>query len=100
MQLQLQLALGSDLAAYDFKCQVFRALTNKGYQVKDFGCNSSMEGDYPIIAETVASRVANGEYDRGLLICGTGQGMAIAANKVKGIRAALCYDILPALLSR
>jgi ribose 5-phosphate isomerase B len=100
MQTQLKLALGCDLAAYDFKCQVLRALTAKGYELRDFGCNSSAEGDYPVIAEAVARAVAAGDFDRGLLICGTGQGMAMAANKVPGVRAALCYDLLPALLSR
>ena len=100
MQTQLKLVIGCDLAAYDFKIQAVTALRGRGYNITDLGCNSSMEGDYPPIAEEVGKRVASGEFDRGLLICGTGQGMAMAANKVKGVRAALCYDILPALLSR
>jgi RpiB/LacA/LacB family sugar-phosphate isomerase len=82
MQNGLKLALGCDLAAYDFKCQVLQALRARAYQVKDFGCHSSAEGEYPLIAEAVAGRVAAGEFDRGLLVCGTGQGMAMAANKV------------------
>jgi ribose 5-phosphate isomerase B len=100
MQTQLKLAMGCDMAAYDFKCQALQGLVVKGYQVTDFGCNSSTEGEYPPIAEAVARAVAAGKFDRGLLICGTGQGMAMAANKVQGARAALCYDIFPALLSR
>ena len=100
MQTQLKLAIGCDLAAYDFKVQAITALRCRGYSITDLGCHSSMEGDYPPIAEEVGKRVSSGEFDRGLLICGTGQGMAMAANKVKGVRAALCYDILPALLSR
>ena len=100
MQTQFKLVMGCDLAAYDFKIQVIASLRNRGYNITDIGCHSSMEGEYPQIAEEAGARVASGEFDRGLLICGTGQGMAMAANKVKGVRAALCYDILPALLSR
>jgi len=100
MQTQLKLIMGCDLAAYDFKNQALKDLRNKGYDITDVGCFSSMEGDYPPIAEEVATRVVAEEFDRGLLICGTGQGMAMAANKVAGARAALCYDIFPALVSR
>jgi len=100
MQTQLKLIMGCDLAAYDFKVRVLGALRNSGYDVADIGCHNSDEGEYPFIAEETGTRVASGEFDRGLLICGTGQGMAIAANKVKGVRAALCYDIFTALLSR
>ena len=100
MENHLKLIIGCDLAAYDFKCQVLQKLSEKKYNIVDIGCYSSEQGDYPPIAEEVALRVVNGEFDRGLLICGTGQGMAIAANKIKGVRAALCYDILPAILSR
>ena len=100
MQTQLKLAIGCDLAAYDFKIIVRDRLLERGYQLEDLGCNSSFEGDFPHVAEKVAKRVVAGEFDRGLLLCGTGQGMAIAANKVQGVRAALCYDIFPALMSR
>ena len=100
MQNQLKLIIGSDLAAYDFKLTILDILRKRGYKLHDAGCESAFEGDYPPIAEQVATRVAKGEFDRGLLICGTGQGMAMAANKVKGVRAALCHDIFPALLSR
>jgi len=100
MQTQMKLIIGCDLAAYDFKISVVAALRAKGYMVEDVGCDSSMKGDYPVYAEKVAKRVVSGEFDRGLLICGTGQGMTMAANKVKGARCALCFDLLPALLSR
>jgi ribose 5-phosphate isomerase B len=100
MQTQLKIVIGCDLAAYDFKTQAIKSMRERGYTITDIGCHSSREGDYPPVAEEVGLRVVSGEFDRGLLICGTGQGMAMAANKVKGARAALCYDILPALLSR
>lgn len=100
MQTQFKLVIGCDLAAYDFKNAALKALKERGYDVTDVGCWSSQEGDYPQIAEEVATRVVAGEFDRGLLICGTGQGMAMAANKVKGARAALCYQEFTALMSR
>lgn len=100
MQTQFKLVIGCDLAAYDFKNRAIKELRDRGYSVTDVGCFSSLEGDYPPIAEEVATRVVSGEFDKGLLICGTGQGMAMAANKVKGARAALCYDVFPAIMSR
>jgi len=100
MQTQIKLAIGCDLAAYDFKMAIIRELKNRGYTLTDVGCNSSMEGDYPDIAKAVAELVSSKKVDRGILMCGTGQGMAIAANKCKGIRAALCYDIFGAIMCR
>ncbi|MHB1393336.1 MAG: ribose 5-phosphate isomerase B [Clostridia bacterium] len=100
MQTQLKLAIGCDLAAYDYKLEVLKRLRERGYTVTDAGCHSSMEGDYPNAAKAVADLVVAGEVDRGILICGTGQGICMAANKIRGIRAALCYDIFPALMSR
>lgn len=100
MQTQFKLIIGCDLAAFDFKNLVLNELRTRGYDITDIGCFSSQEGDYPPIAEEVAARVVSGEFDRGLLLCGTGQGMAMAANKVKGARAALCYDVFPAIMSR
>lgn len=100
MELQLKLAIGSDLAGYDLKIEIFRRLKTKGYDIIDFGCNSSEIGEYPEHAKKVAEAVVRGEYDRGILICGTGQGMAMAANKVKGARAALCYQPFTAIMSR
>ncbi len=100
MEQQLKLIMGCDLAAYDFKCEILDAMRRNGYTIKDVGCNSSKEGLYAPIAKQVADAVASGEYNYGILICGTGQGMAMAANKVKGIKAALCYDIFPAVMSK
>lgn len=100
MEKQLKLVIGCDLSGYDLKVDIVRRLRDKGYDIVDFGCDSSQEGEYPVYARKVAEAVAKGEYDRGILICGTGQGVMMAANKVKGIRAALCYDVLPAILTR
>lgn len=100
MSKNLKIAMGCDCYAYDFKVGVLELLKMKGYSITDFGCNSSNDGDYVEIAKIVGEKVASGEFDRGLLFCGTGQGMVIAANKIKGIRAALCFDVLPALLTR
>lgn len=96
----MKIAVGCDTPAYFLKLELVKDLEEKGHQVTDVGCHSAEMSDYTIFAKKVGEGVASGEYDRGILICGTGQGMNIAANKVKGIRAALCYDILPALLSR
>lgn len=100
MEQQLKLIMGCDLAAYDFKCEILETMSKNGYTIKDAGCDSSKEGLYAPVAKIVADAVAGGEYDYGILICGTGQGMAMAANKVKGIKAALCYDIFPAVMSK
>ncbi len=100
MQLQLKLALGSDLAGYDFKMQILNKLTERGYTVTDVGCNSSADGIYPIYAKKVADEILADRCDRGILVCGTGQGMQMAANKIRGIRAALATDKLAAILTR
>ncbi|AZO94136.1 RpiB/LacA/LacB family sugar-phosphate isomerase [Halocella sp. SP3-1] len=100
MEQQLRLVMGCDLAAYDFKCQILKSMRSNGYNIEDVGCYSSKEGLYAPIAKKVADLVASKEFDYGILICGTGQGMAMAANKVEGIRAALCYDVFPAVLSK
>lgn len=100
MEQQFSLIIGCDLAAYDFKCEVLKVMKNNGYNIADVGCNSSKEGLYATYAKKVADEVAKGNYDYGILICGTGHGMAMAANKVPGIRAVLCYDVLPAVLSK
>ena len=100
MQTQFKLAIGCDLAGYDLKVEMLRRLRSKGYDVTDFGCDSSQAGEYPVAAQKVALAVRDGGYDRGILICGTGQGVAMAANKVKGTRAALCYTPFAALMAR
>jgi ribose 5-phosphate isomerase B len=82
------------------KDKVIRQLAEKGYAYKDFGCNPEETVDYPDIAVKVAEAIAGGEFERGFLICGTGIGMCIAANKVNGIRAAQCYDVFTAKRAR
>lgn len=85
-------AIGSDEAGFRLKGLLIEALEADGQQVKDFGCPSEDPVDYPDIAFEVAEAVARGEHDRGILICGTGIGMAITANKVPGVRAAQAHD--------
>lgn len=86
----MRVALGSDHRGVEQRVPLRALLEQRGHEVVDLGTNSSESVDYPDIAALVARRVANGEADRGLLICGTGIGMSIAANKVHGIRAAVC----------
>jgi ribose 5-phosphate isomerase B len=88
----MKIAIGCDHRGIDMKNKVIKILTDAGHTSKDFGAYTTDSVDYPDIAEKVGKAVVDGEYDRGILICGTGIGMCIAANKVKGIRAAQCYD--------
>ena len=94
------LALACDHGGYELKLAVIEHLKSKGLEVKDFGCYSSDSVDYPDYAYPVAKAVVNGEAEKGILICGTGIGMSIAANKVKGIRCALCSDTFSAHATR
>lgn len=96
----MKIAIGSDHGGYDYKEAISALLRAKGYEVKDFGTYTNESCDYPIYAKLVAEAVAGGEFDRGILICGTGIGMSIAANKIKGIRAALCSDLFSAKVTR
>ncbi len=100
METQLKLIIGSDLSGYDLKTELLRRMRAHGYDITDAGCGSSQEGDYPVYAAKVAKAVVAGEYDRGIVICGTGQGITMAANKVRGARAALCYERFTALMAR
>ncbi|NLM97944.1 MAG: RpiB/LacA/LacB family sugar-phosphate isomerase, partial [Halanaerobiaceae bacterium] len=86
----VKIAIGSDHAGYEMKKEIIKYLKDAGYEYKDMGTDGSQSVDYPDYGFKVARAVADGEYDRGILICGTGIGMSITANKVKGIRAALC----------
>lgn len=86
------IAVGSDEAGFDLKVAVLELLEARGLATRDFGCHSHDAVDYPDIAFDLARAVARGEHDRGILICGTGIGMAIAANKVRGVRAAQVHD--------
>ncbi len=97
---KMKVAIGCDHGGLHLKEDIKSLLADGGYEVTDFGTNSTDSVDYPDIAVPVANAVANGEFERGILICGTGIGIGIAANKVKGIRAALCHDTFSAHASR
>ncbi|OPZ64304.1 MAG: Ribose-5-phosphate isomerase B [Firmicutes bacterium ADurb.Bin506] len=88
----VRIAIGSDEAGFGLKEKVKAFLQRKGYEVEDYGCYDTQPVLYPDIAVKVATAVAEGREGRGILVCGTGIGMCIAANKVPGIRAAVCHD--------
>ncbi|WP_029521207.1 ribose 5-phosphate isomerase B [Persephonella sp. IF05-L8] len=96
----MKVAIGSDHAGFDYKEIVKEHLEEKGFEVIDKGTYSRESVDYPIFGEAVAQAVASGEADRGIVICGTGIGISISANKVKGIRAALCTNEYMARMAR
>ncbi|SDW40910.1 ribose 5-phosphate isomerase B [Marininema mesophilum] len=96
----MKVIIGSDHGGYQLKDALMSVLTELGAQVEDVGCNCADSVDYPDYAQPVAERVASGEFDRGVLICGTGIGMSIAANKVQGIRCAVVSDEFTAQMSR
>ena len=93
-------ALGADHAGFELKEALKAWLIDQGYQILDYGTHSPDSVDYPDYAAQVAEAVAHQKVDRGVLICGTGIGMAIAASKVPGVRAALCSDLYTARMSR
>jgi ribose 5-phosphate isomerase B len=88
----MKLAIGCDEAAYDLKQLLKKHLADAGHEVTDFGTHDARPVLYPDVAISVAEQVAQGAFERALLLCGTGIGMAISANKVRGIRAAQCHD--------
>lgn len=94
------IALGCDQAGYELKQVIMKHLEDRGLEYKDYGSYSSEPVDYPIYGKKVAQAIVDGECDRGILICGTGIGISIAANKVKGIRAAVCSDCFSAEATR
>ena len=96
----MNVALSSDHRGFGAKELIKTFLTGAGHAVVDFGCDSTASCDYPDTAVAGAMSVARGETDRGIMLCGTGIGMSITANKVRGIRAALCHDELTAEMSR
>ncbi len=96
----MRIALGSDHAGFSLKQEVKNLLEELGHEVYDAGTHSTESSDSPDFAAAVGRMVAGGEADAGILICGTGVGMSIAANKVKGIRAAACYDPFTARMAR
>jgi ribose 5-phosphate isomerase B len=96
----MRIAIGADHRGFYIRTKVLELLKQLGHEVQDVGTFSAEAVDYPDIAAEVAGRVSRGEADRGILVCGTGLGMCIAANKFHGVRAAPCHDDLTAELSR
>ena len=94
------IAIGSDHGGYDLKCQVSGYLKEKGIPYKDMGCDSKASVDYPVYGKAVARAVADGTCEKGIVICTTGIGISIAANKVPGVRCALCSEPLSAKMTR
>jgi ribose 5-phosphate isomerase B len=96
----MKVIIGSDHGGFRLKQELVALLQEMKIEVEDIGCHSLESVDYPDYARPVAERVANGEFDRGILVCGTGIGMSIAANKVKGVRCAVVSDEFSARMSR
>ena len=96
----MKIVLANDHSAVDMKKEILTHLEEKGYQVIDIGTNSPESCDYPVFGERAGKMVASGEADLGILICGTGVGISLAANKVKGVRACDCSEPYSAKLSR
>ena len=96
----MKIGIGNDHVGYEMKLEIKEYLEAQGHEVVDFGADSAERSDYPIYGEKVARAVVSGEVDRGVLICGTGVGISLAANKVDGIRAAVCSEPVTASLSK
>ena len=94
------IAIGCDHGGFALKQEIIKHLTKKGIDFEDFGCFSEASCDYTDYGKAVAEAVAAGEYEKGILICGTGIGISITANKIKGIRCALCSDCFSAEATR
>lgn len=96
----MKIAIGNDHVGYQMKLEIVRHLEEQGHEVVNCGADTELSVDYPIYGKKVADIVASGECDLGVLVCGTGIGISIAANKVKGIRAAVCSEPVSAELAR
>lgn len=96
----MKIAIANDHSAVDMKNHIKKYIEAKGYEMVDFGTNSNESCDYPVYGKKVADAIVSGECDLGVLICGTGIGISLAANKVKGIRAAVCSEGYSARLTR
>jgi ribose 5-phosphate isomerase B len=97
--MNMKIAVASDHAGIDLKIPMLKVLDERGIEYTDFGTHNHESTDYPSWGELVGEKVASGEYDKGLLFCGTGIGISLAANKVKGIRAVVCSDVFSAKMS-
>ncbi len=95
-----RIVIGSDHAGYELKLKVIEHLEDRGIAVTDVGTDSAASCDYPVFADALCKRIQLGEFELGILVCGTGIGMSIAANKHSGIRAACCSDTYSARLTR
>lgn len=96
----MKIGIGNDHSALELKAEIIAFVKAKGHEIVDFGTNSSESCDYPKYGEAVGRAVVSGEVDCGILICGTGLGISLAANKVKGVRAAVCSEPFTAKMSR
>ncbi|MBN1813194.1 MAG: ribose 5-phosphate isomerase B [Anaerolineae bacterium] len=96
----MHIAVGADQGGFELKGKIIEHLVAQNYQALDFGIHELKSIDYPDIAESVARTVANGEAERGIIVCATGLGVSMAANKVRGIRAAVCTDCYMARMAR
>ena len=96
----MKIGIGNDHSALELKAEIIELIEARGHEVVDYGTNSSESCDYPVYGEIVARAVAAGEVEQGILICGTGLGISLAANKVKGIRAAVCSEPFTAKMAR
>lgn len=96
----MKIAIGSDHAGFNLKQVIMSYLTEIGHTTTDFGCYNLDSVDYPDIAAKVGEEVSQGKFDRGILICGSGLGMCVVANKVPGIRATLCHDLVSSHYAR
>lgn len=95
-----KIVIGSDHGGFALKEVVKQHLTAEGYEVLDCGCYDTSSVDYPVYGRAVAEKVASGEFEKGIVVCSTGIGISIAANKVKGVRAALCSEPYSAKMTR
>ena len=96
----MKLVIGSDHGGYELKLEIIEHLKSRGFEVTDIGCDSPVSCDYPVYAKKLTDVIKAGEAELGILVCGTGIGMSMAANKQEGIRAALCHDVFSAEATR
>ena len=96
----MKICIGSDHGGYALKLELIEHLKARGFEVTDVGCDSDKSCDYPVYAKAVTDIITEKKADLGILVCGTGIGMSMAANKVEGVRAALCHDVFSAKATR